>query len=83
MTAALDSGDKDVRYTAAVALAAADPGAKQVPADKVVMVRAAALRAAAERTALIIIDVLQTRNPLEKLPKPVIAEPEPSQGTIP
>ena len=67
LVAALDSGDKDVRYNAAVALVSAAPTGELAPPDGVVSVLSAALQAAAERTALIVMDNFQMLNKLAGL----------------
>ncbi|KPK58316.1 MAG: hypothetical protein AMK73_09365 [Planctomycetes bacterium SM23_32] len=64
LAAALDSGDKDVRYNAAIVLVAAGPGGELAPPQKVMDVMGAALKAAADRNALIIMDNFQMRNKL-------------------
>jgi len=64
LSAALASGDKDVRYNATVVVVAASPDAEQVEPGDVIDVMGAALQAAAERTALVAMDNFQLRNKL-------------------
>ena len=64
LVAALDSGDKDVRYGAATALVSASPAGDLVPPEQVVAALGAALQAAADRNALVIMDNFQMRNKL-------------------
>ncbi len=67
LAAALGSGDKDVRYNAAIVLVSADPAAALAPAQEVMDVMGAALAAAADRNALVIMDNFELRNKLVKV----------------
>jgi HEAT repeat protein len=67
LIAALDSGDKDVRYEAAVTLVRANPTGADVPAEETMRALGAALMAAADRNALVIMDNFQVRNRLVTL----------------
>jgi HEAT repeat protein len=67
VVAALDCGDKDVRYNAAIALVTADPSGTRVPAQQVMDVMSAALKAASDRNVLVIMDNFQMRNKLVKV----------------
>ncbi|MHC4480155.1 MAG: HEAT repeat domain-containing protein [Planctomycetota bacterium] len=62
LVAALDSGDKDVRYSAAIVLVQAAPTGQDLPAARVMDVMAAALKAAADQNALVVMDNFQIRN---------------------
>jgi hypothetical protein len=64
VVAALESGDKDVRYNAGILLVASDPSAGLAPAEGVMKVMSAALKAAADRNALVVMDNFQMRNKL-------------------
>ncbi|MCK4284417.1 MAG: HEAT repeat domain-containing protein [Candidatus Brocadiae bacterium] len=61
---ALDSGDKDVRYNAAIVLVCSCPTGECGAADRITQVISAALRAASTRNALVVMDDLQMRNTL-------------------
>jgi HEAT repeat protein len=67
LVVATDSGDKDVRYSAAITLVEASPTGEFVPAEPVMKVMSAALKAAAARNALVIMDNFQMRNSLVTL----------------
>ena len=64
LVAALNSGDKDVRYQAAVALVCANPNGDGLPVDVVMAVINAALSTAAQRNALVVMDNFQMSNKL-------------------
>jgi HEAT repeat protein len=64
LVAAMNSGDRDVRYNAAIVLTASCPDGTCGPADQTMDVLAAALQAAAQRRALVVINDFQTRNSL-------------------
>jgi len=61
---ALNSGDKDVRYNAAINLVKSCPTGECGAAEQTIGVLSAALRAAAVSNALVIMDDLNTRNAL-------------------
>jgi len=67
LIAAANSGDKDVRYNAAIALVEASPLGDLVPTEQVMQVMSATLKAAAARNALILMDNFQMRNSLVTL----------------
>jgi len=67
LLAALDSGDKSVRYNAAVELVRHAPDGGFGEAEKVMHVLSAALRQAAAKNALLVFDNLNTRNTLSSL----------------
>ncbi len=64
LVSALGSGDKDVRYNASVVLVSAAPDGEGLPAEEVMQVMGAALKAASDRTALVAMDNFQMRNKL-------------------
>lgn len=64
LTSALNSGDKDVRYNAAIAFVRACPAGGCGPDEQIVDVMHAAVMAAARRTALIAVRDFQTVNTL-------------------
>ncbi len=64
LVAALSSGNKDVRYSAAVGLVKTRPTGEDVPAEQAMSVLKAALQSAATRNALVLIDEMQIRNKL-------------------
>ncbi len=64
---ALESGNKDVRYNAAIALVEFCPLGDCGSATEIMKVVNATLNAAAERNALVLIDDFQTRNTLADL----------------
>ncbi len=64
LISALESGDKDVRYNAAIVLVGSCPTGECGAADRTTQVISAALRAASTRNALVIMDDLQMRNTL-------------------
>lgn len=67
LVAALDSGDKDVRYNAATVLVSAAPMGDPAFSVQAMDVMSAALKAAADRTALVAMDNFQMRNNLVTL----------------
>ena len=69
LAAAMDSGFKDVRYKAAVALVEGSPTGDAAPADYTMEVLAAALRAATAKRALVLVDDFMMRNKLSDLLK--------------
>jgi len=64
LSAALESGDKDVRYNAGVTLVKASPTGEAGAPGQISAVMSAAVRAATQRTALIIMRDFQTMNTL-------------------
>lgn len=64
LISALASGDKDVRYNAAVVLVQACPTGECGATGCIMQVMSAALKAAAARNALVVIDNFQARNTL-------------------
>ncbi len=64
LVAGLKSGDRDVRYNSAIVLVESCPLGVSGPPDQIIEVLNAALRAATQRRALIIINDFQTRNSL-------------------
>jgi len=64
LMAAVNSGDRDVRYNAAIVLVEACPDGQSGSPAQIMDVMSAALRAAASRNALVVMDDLQLRNRL-------------------
>jgi len=64
LVAAMNSGDRDVRYNAAIVLVQSCPDGTCGPADQIADVLGASLRAAAQRRVLVVINDFQTRNSL-------------------
>ncbi len=65
LIAALKSGDRDVRYTAAIVLVQSCPTGECGATDEVMQVMGAALRAGTARNALVAMNNFQLRNTLE------------------
>ena len=64
---ALDSGDKDVRYKAAIEALKASPSGAFGGEEKIMAVISSALRLASAKNALLVFDDLQARNTLNSL----------------